>query len=235
MLEDTARVPALSQVGPGLKIAEGVPRFRKIASHWRGFAAHGELTGEFGVPNFRRTIFEPALPLTWEGSPEEERQLFAEFREIDSHPVSGTGLFSVVRLQQVTNPLEIWLWDARVGALQLDVDYLGYLEALSLTKGTHGWQYLFTDVSMENPDPYHVADDMKTMLQVFPQHFPRHGYEDLERRLEERLQSVSPTAPNPSAPAQLSSPMAMGMTLVEDRSLAEPPRCVSGAGWSGVV
>ncbi|WP_405612372.1 hypothetical protein [Streptomyces sp. NBC_01508] len=174
MLEDTARVPALSQVGPGLKIAEGAPRFRKIASHWRDFAAHGELTGEFGVPNFCRTIFEPALPLTWEGSPEEERQLFAEFREIDSHPVSGTGLFSVVRLQQVTNPLEIWLWDARVGALQLDVDYLGYLEALSLTKGTHGWQYLFTDVSMENPDPYHDTRTWSAALRSACNPFRRH-------------------------------------------------------------
>ncbi|WP_405811981.1 hypothetical protein OG524_29430 [Streptomyces sp. NBC_01520] len=187
MLEDAARVPALARVGSGLRIAEEAPRFRKIASRWRGFAAHGELTGEFSVPNFCRTIFEPAPPLTWEGSSEEERRLFAEFRKIDSNPRSGTGLFSVVRLEQAANPLGIWVWDARAGALQMDVDYLGYLEALSLTKGTHGWQYLFTDVSLENPDFYHVANGMKRMLQVFPQYFPQHGYEDLERRLEERL------------------------------------------------
>ncbi|MFB6875298.1 hypothetical protein [Streptomyces sp. NPDC056323] len=186
MLEDAAQVPTLARSLEGLAIAEEAPRFRRIASHWRGFGPQGELTGEFSLPHFCRTVFEQPPPLGWEGSPEEERQLFAEFRKIDSTPRSGTGRFSMVRIEEGV-PLGIWVWDARLGAVRMDVDYLGYLEALCLTKGTNGWQYLFTNMSLDNPDLYYVANDMRTLLQVFPERFPRHGYEDLQRRLEERL------------------------------------------------
>ena len=32
----------------------------------------------------------------------------------------------------------------------MDVDYCEYLDALLLTKGTFGWQYLFTEASLRD-------------------------------------------------------------------------------------
>ncbi|MFF0730290.1 hypothetical protein ACFYVK_01705 [Streptomyces chartreusis] len=186
-MEAAALLPELEHVTIEPAIAEQAPRFRTVAAHWRGNEAAKELTGEFRIPQFYRAIFEPAPPLAWEGSPPDERELLAQFRQIDGHPRSGTGLFGLVRIQQNTAPLEIWVWDARLGAQRMDLDYLGYLEALAVTKGTYGWQYLFTDLSLLSDDLYHVAESAKAMLRRFPDLFPQHDYTELRERLEERL------------------------------------------------
>lgn len=69
----------------------------------------------------------------------------------------------------------------------MDLDYLGYLEALAVTKGAYGWQYLFTDLSLLNDDLHHVVESVKAMLRRFPDLFPQHDYTQLRERLEERL------------------------------------------------
>ncbi|MEU7469969.1 hypothetical protein AB0A94_15765 [Streptomyces sp. NPDC044984] len=186
-MEAASLLPELEQVIVAPAIAEQAPRFRRIAAHWRGREAVQDLTGEFRIPQFYRAIFEPAPPLAWEGSPPDELELLAQFRQVDGHPRSGTGQFALVRLEPNTTPLEIWVWDARLGAQRMDLDYLGYLEALAVTKGTYGWQYLFTDLSFLNDDLYHVAESMKAMLRRFPDLFPQHDYTQLRERLEERL------------------------------------------------
>ncbi|MEU5268983.1 hypothetical protein AB0G77_10620 [Streptomyces hygroscopicus] len=192
-MADAAFFPELENaaVGADIVIEPAIvnlsPRFRKIASYWEGVGAVGNLAGEFRVPHFYRAIFEPAPPLAWEGSGEEERQLLAQFREIDGHPKSGTGLSVSVRLQPNMTPLEIWVWDPRLGAMKMDLDYLGYLEALALTKGAYGWQYLFTDASFIDDDFFHTAERVKSMLRVFPGIFPQYDYTDLQTRLEARL------------------------------------------------
>lgn len=187
-MEAAYLVTELENVTVDPAIAEQAPRFRRIAAHWRGTESANDLTGEFRIPQFYRAIFEPAPSLAWEGSPPDERELLAQFRQIDGHPRSGTGQFALVRLQPDITPLEIWVWDPRLGgALQMDLDYLGYLEALAVTKGTYGWQYLFTDASFLNDDFNHVAESVKSMLRRFPELFPQHDYTQLRERLEERL------------------------------------------------
>ncbi|MFI0465957.1 hypothetical protein ACH347_17935 [Saccharopolyspora sp. 5N102] len=89
-----------------------------------------------------------------------------------------------IRVEPNRAPQEIWVWDARIGALQMD---LGYLEALALTKGTFGWQYLFTDASLASDDFHHTARYLKSMLRVFPEIFPHHDYAGLQERLAARL------------------------------------------------
>ncbi|MEU8140507.1 hypothetical protein [Nonomuraea sp. NPDC048901] len=157
--------------------------FSRLSSHWRGTGEAEELSGEFRIPHLYRAITKPPPPLAWDGSSDDERELIRESREIDGTPRSGTGAIVTARL---STPLEIWLW-YRGQPTQMDVDYLGYLEALALTKGTHGWQYLFTDLSFSDPDLYWIADDMQAMLHHFPRLFSQYDYTPLHERLEERL------------------------------------------------
>ncbi len=186
-MEAAQLLPELADITVDPRIAEQAPRLRRIAAHWRGTDEAAELTGEFRIPQFHRALFDPAPPLAWEGSTPDERELLAQFRQIDGHPRSGTGQVALVRLVPHTTPLEIWMWDDRLGAQRMDLDYLGYLEALAVTKGTHGWQYLFTDLSLQGVDLRHTADAMRAMLDHFPELFPQHDYTDLRARLEERL------------------------------------------------
>ncbi|MDA3646897.1 hypothetical protein LZ318_40660 [Saccharopolyspora indica] len=182
-----AMIADLGDVVVDPAIAESAPRFSRIACRWRASDESTGLGGEFRVPYFFAALFEPAPPLAWEGSPDDERELLAQFREIDGHPRAGTGLVAAVRVEANRTPLEIWVWDARIGPLQMELDYLGYLEALALTKGTFGWQYLFTHVSLASNDFHHTAKGLTTMLRVFPELFPDHDYTPLRERLEARL------------------------------------------------
>ncbi|MER7078064.1 hypothetical protein SAMN02982929_03285 [Saccharopolyspora kobensis] len=186
-MEAGAMIADLSDVVVDPAIAESAPRFGRFAGHWRASDEAAGLAGEFRLPYFFGALFEPAPPLAWEGTPDDERELLAQFREIDGHPRAGTGLIAAVRVEPHRTPLEIWVWDARIGPLQMDLDYLGYLEALALTKGTFGWQYLFTRASLASVDFRHTAKDMATMLRVFPELFPNHDYAPLRARLEARL------------------------------------------------
>ncbi|WP_157433015.1 hypothetical protein [Actinomadura rifamycini] len=126
-------------------IAENVPRYRRLVSHWRGTGEVKGLDGEFRLPYFYRALSNEA-PRVWDGAPEEEVRLFEDFRIIDGAPRSGIGTFVAIRLSPDVNSPELWVYDPRIGPLELD--YLGYLEALSLTKGVHGWQYLYADVKL---------------------------------------------------------------------------------------
>ncbi|WP_125613295.1 hypothetical protein [Actinomadura sp. WAC 06369] len=130
-------------------IAENVPRYRRLASHWRGTGEVKGLDGEFKLPYFYRAVSNEA-PRVWDGAPEEEVRLFEDFRIIDGAPRSGTGTFVAIRLSPDVSSPRLWVYDPRIGPLELD--YLGYLEALSLAKGVHGWQYLYADVKLGGVD-----------------------------------------------------------------------------------
>ncbi|MGW5647952.1 hypothetical protein ACWEV3_31850 [Saccharopolyspora sp. NPDC003752] len=185
-MEVCALLPELRDVVVDPAIAESAPRFRRIAGHWRGAEEFASLGGEFRLPQFHSAIFESAPPLAWEGTPDDEREFLAQFREIDGHPRAGTGVITSVRIEPNRTPLEIWVWDARVGALQMDLDYLGYLAALALTKGTFGWQYLFTDADLAGDDFHHTASSLRSMLRFFPELFPHHDYAPLQERFDAR-------------------------------------------------
>ncbi|MFI7146941.1 hypothetical protein ACIBO2_18640 [Nonomuraea sp. NPDC050022] len=158
-------------------------RFSRLSSHWYGTGEAEGLGGEFRIPQLYRAIAKPPPLLAWDGAPDDERELIHESREIDGTPRSGTGVVVTVRL---STSLEIWLW-YRGQPMQMDVDYLGYLKALALTKGTHGWQYLFTDLNFADPDLYWTAGDMKAMLHHLPGLFPQYDYTSLRERLDDRL------------------------------------------------
>ena len=161
-------------------------RFSHLWCHWRARDESSPLGGEFYLPAFLEAVVRPGPALAWEETPESERALFSEWRVIDQAPGSGTGALSAVRLQSDVDPLEIWHYERRFGPLRMDVDYLGYLDALLVTKGTYGWQYLFVDTSMRSIEHIHHVRSLTARLDLFPRIFPDHDYAPLRARLTER-------------------------------------------------
>jgi hypothetical protein len=61
--------------------------------------------------------------------------------------------FAALRLSADSPSPEIWFhhFKKEPAAVRLDIDYCGYLDALTVTKGVSGWQYLFADVDLSSP------------------------------------------------------------------------------------
>ncbi|OKI38305.1 hypothetical protein A6A29_10030 [Streptomyces sp. TSRI0281] len=98
-------------------------------------------------------------------------------------------------MQPKVDPLEIWYSAiADIGGdpylpgfIKMNITYCQYLDAMILTKGTYGWQYLYTDISLSRGDFHETVKYLQGMLSVFPEIFPQHDYGDLRARLEARL------------------------------------------------
>lgn len=174
------------------------PRISEIANRWRTDSPSDtpELHGEFRITDLFTAVLKSPPELAWPGSSDEERELFAQWRVIDDTPVAATGQLAAIRIQPHIQPLEIWYYDMDLNRaegwdrqyVRLDLTYVEYVRQLALTKGTFGWQYLFTDeVSLGGPDFDDVRDQLTTMLDVFPDLFPAWDYSPLAQRLEARL------------------------------------------------
>ncbi|MBD0840629.1 hypothetical protein [Streptomyces sp. TRM68416] len=167
-------------------------RFSDLAASWgAGMSDEDEdplFAGEFDVIPLLRAIGDTAPLDRYPDPSPEDRQFLSELRDFDVHSLSGTGQVASLRIRPgiVHNP-EIWFSDRSRGIHRLDLDLCGYLDALRVTKGTFGWQYLYADVSLAE-DPFTgQARHLTEMLQVFPDLFPAHDYTDLRARLEHRL------------------------------------------------
>ncbi|MFJ9415743.1 hypothetical protein ACIRPT_16435 [Streptomyces sp. NPDC101227] len=161
-------------------------RFRWFSCHWRIKHSDIQLTGEFTIRHLLTSTAIEAPGIDWGDSPS-ERQLYSELRVIDHHPGCGTGTFAALRIQPDVPLPEVWYHDFRIGAFKMDIDYCDYLEALIITKGIFGWQYLFSDVSLGDDDFARTANDLRNALTVFPELFPEYDYAPLRARLEARL------------------------------------------------
>ncbi|WP_328938937.1 hypothetical protein OG288_33495 [Streptomyces tauricus] len=163
-------------------------RFDWFSSHWRIERPGIQLTGEFTIRHLLTSMNVKAPDIEW-GETSSERQLYSELRVIDHHPGSGTGTFAALRIKPDMPLPEVWFHDFRVGMFKMDIDYCEYLEALAVTKGTFGWQYLYCDVSLGGSEFRQVAHDLEDMLVVFSELFPEYDYAPLRERLEERLEA----------------------------------------------
>ncbi|WP_129797007.1 hypothetical protein [Streptomyces sp. F001] len=166
---------------------ETYTRFGGIGSSWRTTEEYPFISGEFHIASVQLEIEQAPPELGWRESPIDDPHLMYQLRTIDGTPDSGVGTLAAVRvLPGVTNP-EIWFDHGRRGAWKLDLDYRGYMETLRVTKGTFGWQYLFTDVSLRGDDFGETGRRLSDMLTVFPELFPGYDYQPLRRRLAARL------------------------------------------------
>ncbi|MCD9194182.1 hypothetical protein [Streptomyces albireticuli] len=162
-------------------------RFAGIMAHWSADAGGRELSGEFTLCDLLSLVADQPPDLGVEFGSEFERELEPRLRVLDDTRFAGAGKLTALRIEPDTPDPELWFFDVSRGFFKLDIDYCGYLEALPLTKGVHGWQYLFTDVRLADEAFRGVLADMRNMLDVLPGLFPDHDYTALTDRLAQRL------------------------------------------------
>ena len=185
---------ALMEEWQGVRLAPELHRaflrFSGLSCHWAVEGDRANLSGEFSLRHLPAALFATGEVLLHDDVPPSRRALYEEFRIFDEHPRTGAGTLAALRIPPVTPTTispEVWYYDGSDGELRLDLDYAGYLDALLVTKGTNGWQYLFADVDLTETGLGSVADDLRTMLDLFPSLFPEHDYEPLRERLAARL------------------------------------------------
>jgi len=164
-------------------------RFSRLWTFWRVEDGDTSTQGEFRIGNLSDALGTLPPPFSVRSSTPAERRLHSALRVIDDRPESGTGNLAALRLQPGVADPDLWYFHLGLGALRMDVDYQEYLDALILTKGMPGWQFLFCDLSKEVRGDYNwtsASSRLKTMLDVFPDLFPGHDYSDLRARLKER-------------------------------------------------
>lgn len=169
-------------------------RFSDISAEWSFVGDERSLDGEFRVPHLYLALIEDP-PLCNDLAGDSERALLSELRMIDSAPRRATGEAAFVRVQPHKETLEVWyqdryLFDAEEntqGFLRMEVDYCGYLEALRMAMGVLGWQMLFVDASLRAHGFREHVENLRNMLDVFPDVFPEYDYTPLRARLEARL------------------------------------------------
>lgn len=168
---------------------ESYVRFNGLWTCWRLEEGDVSLTGEFRVGNLPLALATYPPPFSVNSSTPAERLLHSELRVIDDRPEGGTGNQATLRLQPGASDPELWYFHLGLGVLRMDINYQEYLDALILTKGTSGWQFLFCEITKDMKSGYDfstAARHMRTMLDVFPELFPGHDYSGLRARLDER-------------------------------------------------
>ncbi|MEV0226424.1 hypothetical protein [Streptomyces sp. NPDC050704] len=188
-------LPEWKDVILGAELHRKTPRFNGLGCHWNTNEELPSFGGEFWITDVYVSLLQDPPDLAWEGSPDEERRLFEEFRVIDSTPSAATGQMTAIRVQPNVDPLEIWYFDMNLNTVEgwdrqyvrMNLTYPEYLNALLLTKGTFGWQYLYADVSLRSEGFEGVVYALESMIEVFPDVFPGQDYASLADRLQERL------------------------------------------------
>ncbi|MET7712169.1 hypothetical protein [Streptomyces sp. NPDC005407] len=170
-------------------------RFTDLGGRWETSGDLPEIYGEFNLLHFYDVFDQPEGPSRGQETTDFQQEFLSQLRFFDHTPRSGAGMMTYIRMQPNVAPLEIWYQDiADIGSdpyptnfIKMDITYCEYLEALILTKGTYGWQYLYTDVSLRGGEFHSKASYLEHMLDVFPRIFPSYDYSSLLVRLEERL------------------------------------------------
>ncbi|MEV0703274.1 hypothetical protein AB0I53_35880 [Saccharopolyspora sp. NPDC050389] len=162
-------------------------RFDGFAGHWSIQRGDLYLTGEFSLVHLGAAMFQTAEDLETEYGSEFEERLCEELRPFDEHPKGGGGTLAGLRIQPGVGSPEVWYYNGTSEFYKLDLDFCEYLDAVLVTKGTYGWQYLFADVDGQNDDFQFAVENLQNMLQVLPEIFPGRDYEPFRNRLAARL------------------------------------------------
>ncbi|WP_406258855.1 hypothetical protein OIA45_06035 [Streptomyces chartreusis] len=177
--------------GEDLPLSERVQgyffRRDRIAAHWRSRRADSRLVGEFSLTHIMRALVEHYMDDIWEGEDDWERELYSQLRFFDDTPLSGSGRMALLRAAPGATDPEVWFFDTRQGAMRMELDYSGYLDAVLVTKGVMGWQYLYCEPAFSGMGFVSSSAGLKEMVETFPTLFPDHDYTDLRARLEARL------------------------------------------------
>ncbi|MEV7093476.1 hypothetical protein AB0M80_11630 [Amycolatopsis sp. NPDC051045] len=169
----------------------------EVAAHWESGPATPPFSGEYRVPSPMEILSQGRMPGTDTFKTEFQRSFAAQLRYIDNAYESSRGFMTFLRMvpRPGAAPLEVWFSDLAgtgadpypAGYVKLDLTFTEYVQTLLLTKGLHGWQYLFADVFLTDPALQHVAEGLHNGVNALPGIFPGLDYAPLKRRLEARL------------------------------------------------
>jgi len=179
----------------GKDILRHALRFSAVSSCWWSIGEDSPVGGEFRVIHLYDVLLRDPPPVALSGASESEYKLFRDLRMIDHTPYAGAGMMVYLRIRPGSGEFELWYMDVDlIGSVQyprgyarMDLSYCDYLDALLITKGTFGWQYLYTDVSLRDEIFRAKVDRLRGMLDIFPKIFPEYDYSPLVERLAERL------------------------------------------------
>ena len=144
--------------------------------------------GEFCITNVVTCLSGWHPPLEDAALTHEGRRTLASLKVMDQEPYAGTGRATGLRVTSQSAEPEIWYHDPTRSRLErLDLTYGTYLDTVLVTKGAFGWQYLFADTELGQPEFREVAENLTESFSLFSSAFPQYDYAPLISRLEARL------------------------------------------------
>ncbi|MFC7330737.1 hypothetical protein [Marinactinospora rubrisoli] len=156
---------------------------------WRSVPPLPLVVGEFHLRHVYLSAIREPVPWLADQVTDEHAEVAAELRVMDDTPQGGSGRFAALRTTPGTAESQIWLYDMshdHRAITPLEVDYRGYLEALLLTRGFSGWQYLYADVPLGAPEFRGIRRTIEEALEVLPKAFPGDDHTPLFERFERR-------------------------------------------------
>ncbi|MFJ1749603.1 hypothetical protein ACIOJD_25635 [Streptomyces sp. NPDC088116] len=170
-------------------------RFSQLNIHWQTRDPLPKFSGEYSIPPAGEILLQLPDPISADLKDHFQRDFLGQLRRIDSAYRSSLGFISCLRMTPLTSPIEVWFAAMEnigqsqypSGYVRLDLDYHGYMEALLLTKGFHGWQFLFADLAFGSGEGTYIVEGVRRALETLPSLFPHEDFTELQRRLEARL------------------------------------------------
>lgn len=122
------------------------------------------------------------------GQTPEEIALWKTFRILDTRPEIGDGKLAVYSIQNgIAPPNEpVIYYINRALAYKTNLTFNEYYEAVLDMLGIADWQYLFTEVSLEDLKADGIYKNLKESLEALQKAFPNKDYSRYFKLLEER-------------------------------------------------
>lgn len=126
--------------------------------------------------------------LWFKGQTPEEIVLWKTFRILDTRPEIGDGKLAVYSIQNgIAPPNEPAIYYInRALAYKTNLTFNEYFEAVADMLGIADWQYLFTEVSLEDLKADGIYKNLKESLEALQKAFPDKDYSRYFKLLEER-------------------------------------------------
>jgi len=145
---------------------------------------------EFNIENLYPglSLLDYDAKLWFKGQTPEEIALWKTFRILDTRPEIGDGKVAVYSIQnEIAPPNEpVIYYINRALAYKTNLTFNGYFEAVLDMLGIADWQYLFTEVSLEDLKADGIYQNLKESLEALQNAFPNKDYSSYFKLLEER-------------------------------------------------
>ncbi len=145
---------------------------------------------EFNIKNLYSglSLLDYDAKLWFKGQTAEELALWKTFRILDGRPEIGDGKLAVYSIQNgVAPPNEPAIYYInRALAYKTNLTFNGYYEAVLDMLGIADWQYLFTEVALEDLKAGGIYQNVKESLEALQKAFPDKDYSRYFKLLEER-------------------------------------------------